>query len=248
MGHKHDLHQKKKRRERARTVNPAVNTGSGVEAMPDRLEVVLKCGSAGSLQAVTGAVSSVVHDDVEIVVISSGIGEIRKSDIMMAETGSRLIIGYEVKVSSQVEDQLLTAGVEARLYSVIYRMTDDLRHLCRDYYDRGPLEKIIGEARVVALFKSSRKGIILGCQVEKGVLARGNRFRVVNAMGECYSGRIESIHIKDSAVTEAKAGQQAGLKISNFNKAVVGDLVESFTREQYKPRGWHPEPGVRYPG
>ena len=164
MGHKHDLHKKRKKRAKLGAGKKDVGHGSGLESRPGRLEIVLKCGSAGSLQAVSGAVSSVLHDDVEIVVISSGIGEIRKSDIMMAETGSRLIIGYESKVSSQVEDQLLSAGVEARLYSVIYHLTDDLRHLCRDYYDRGPLEKIIGEARVVALFKSSRKGIILGCQ------------------------------------------------------------------------------------
>ena len=101
---------------------------------------------------------------------------------------------------------------------------------------------------MIALFKSSRKGIILGCQVEKGILATGDRFRVINAMGEAYRGRIESLHIEDSAVRQAKIGQQVGLKISNFKKGGVGDLVESFKGRQSRAASWQPKPGVRFIG
>ncbi|MEN8142808.1 MAG: hypothetical protein ABFQ82_04345 [Thermodesulfobacteriota bacterium] len=247
MGHKHDLLRKKKRRAKTKADKPVVTVGTG-NTRPPRLEIVLKCEAAGSLQAVAGAISSLPTDGVEIVVISSGIGEISKSDIMMAETGSRLIIGYEIKVGSKIEEQLIAAGIEARLYSVIYRLADDLHQLCLDYTERGPVETIKGEARVIALFKGSRKGIILGCQVERGVLARGDRFRVINAMGEAYNGRIESLHIGDHAVLEAKTGQQVGLKINDLKKGAIGDRVESFSRQQSQGRAWQPQPGVKYSG
>lgn len=247
MGHKHDLLRKKKRRAKTRADKPVVTVATRDTTAP-RLEIVLKCEAAGSMQAVAGAVNSLQPDGVEVVVISSGIGEISKSDIMMAETGSRLIIGYEIRVSSKIEEQLIAAGVEARLYSVIYSLADDLRQLCLDYTERGPVETIKGEARVVALFKGSRKGVILGCQVEKGVLAKGDRFRVINAMGEAYSGRIESLHIGDHAVMEAKTGQQVGLKINDLRKAAIGDRVESFSRQQAQGRAWQPQPGVKYSG
>ena len=245
MGHKHDLHRKKKRWAKTRADKPLVASES--QTKPARLEIVLKCESAGSLQAVAGAISSLESDVVEIVIISSGVGEISKSDIMMAGTGSRLIIGYEIRVSSKIKEQLLAAGIEVRLYSIIYRLTDDLRQISFDYTDRDPVENITGRARVIALFKGSRKGIILGCLVKKGVLAKGGRFRVVNAMGEVYSGRIESLHIGERNVVEAKTGQQVGLKINDFKKAAIGDLVEAFSLKQQQGGTWRPRPGVIYP-
>lgn len=245
MGHKHDLRRRKKKHAKSRLGKVAVTAGHDSPPIAGRLEIVLKCGAAGSLQAVAGVIAAVKDGDGEIVVISSGIGEITKSDIMMAETGSRLIIGYEVKVNPQIEEQLLQAGVEVRLYSVIYRLTDDLQHLCQNFTKRDPEESITGKAPIIALFKSTRKGIILGCQVKSGALVVGDRFRVINAMGEAYSGRIESLHLGDKAVREAKPGQQVGLKIQDFKKAAIGDLVESFKRLP-PPGTWQPKPGVSY--
>ena len=89
-------------------------------------------------------------------------------------------------------------------------------------------EKILGSAKVVALFKGSRKGIILGCQVEEGRLQTGDRFRVIAAMGPVYSGVIESLHIERNAVSKASAGQQVGLKIRDSKAVKIGDSVESF--------------------
>jgi translation initiation factor IF-2 len=82
------------------------------------------------------------------------------------------------------------------------------------------------------LFKSSRKGIILGCKVLEGNLALGKNFRVITAMGPVYSGKIGSLHVEKDAVREAKVGQKVGLKISEFNQASIGDLVECYEKLQ----------------
>jgi translation initiation factor IF-2 len=106
-------------------------------------------------------------------------------------------------------------------------------------------ERVTGKAKVIALFKSSRKGIILGCEVLEGRLAIHKHFRVVSAMGPVYTGKVESLHIEKDAVNEAKVGQQAGLKISNFNKANIGDWVECFERTPSKVKeAWQPRLGV----
>ena len=101
--------------------------------------------------------------------------------------------------------------------------------------------KIIGKARVIALFKSSRKGIILGCEVERGRLAHGDYFQIITAMGPVYSGKIESLHIENDSVQLAKKGQQVGLKINNFKKASVGDIVESYRPTLNKSKSWSPQ-------
>ncbi|MBW2466864.1 MAG: hypothetical protein JRF02_06135, partial [Deltaproteobacteria bacterium] len=131
---------------------------------------------------------------------------------------------------------------------VIYKLLEDLESIGRSFIPRKLTEEIIGTAKVIALFKSSRKGIILGCEVLSGKLALGRQFRVLGAMGPMYNGIIESLHIEKDAVREAHKGQQVGLKISDFKKAKIGDLVESFQPETgQRFQTWQPKGKIVYP-
>jgi translation initiation factor IF-2 len=103
-------------------------------------------------------------------------------------------------------------------------------------------EEITGTARIVALFKSTRKGIIIGCEVLDGHLSTGRHFRITSAMGPVYSGTIESMHIEKDTVQKAVQGQQVGIKIEKFNRAKIGDIVESFRRAPtQKTFAWQPK-------
>jgi translation initiation factor IF-2 len=98
---------------------------------------------------------------------------------------------------------------------------------------------------VIALFKSSRKGIIIGCEILDGYLAQGKRFRLISAMGPVYSGSIESMQIERKAVQKATRGAQLGIKIRDFKNARIGDLVESFQSSASKRAPvWRPRAEV----
>jgi translation initiation factor IF-2 len=205
------------------------------------LEVVLKCDSAGSVEAVSDAVSRMAIPDGGVAVISRGVGAVSKSDVLMAETAGRLIAGFQVAAMAGLEKVLREHRVEVRLYDVIYRLTDDLKEIAESMISVAPEEEITGSGNVVALFKSSRKGIIIGCEVISGHLAVGQHFRVISDMGPVYAGIIASLHIGDKAVQKATPGQKAGIKIKDFNRARVGDLVESYKPlPQRKPTSWQP--------
>ena len=210
-----------------------------------KLEIVLKCESSGSLEAVKQAILDAAPEGVEIIVFHTGIGDVNKSDIFMAESGSRLIIGYDVDIIHNIEPLLSDHGIEVRLYDVIYRLSEDVRNIADSLVSGEDVQSksITGKAKVIALFKSSRKGIILGCEVEEGhLLAHGDQFQVIAAMGPVYSGKIESLHIKNDAVQVARIGQQVGLKIKNFKQVSVGDIVESFRiTSKKKKSSWHPQ-------
>jgi translation initiation factor IF-2 len=208
------------------------------------LELVLKCGADGSREAVEQALAKAEWPGRQPVIIHSGVGEVNKSDLLLAETASRLVVGFEVGVTPRLDEVLRNSGVEVRLYQVIYRLVDDLRQLAQSLEEKPATEQIIGQARVIALFKSSRHGIILGCAVNSGRLALGEKFRVIGAMGVLYEGKIESLHIDKSAVKQATPPQQVGLKIEGFQHAAVGDLVESFRPLKEANRPWTPSPGV----
>jgi translation initiation factor IF-2 len=206
------------------------------------LEIVLKCDSAGTLEAVTGSIYKSMPPDIQVDIIHSGIGDISMSDIMIAETGSRLIIGYQVNVLTGLVNMLKEQNIEIRLFNLIYALTEDVRKIAESLNPHLPDEQqVIGSARVIALFKSSRKGIIIGCEVLDGHFAQGQNFRIVSAMGPVYSSKIESLQIDRNAVSKATKGQHAGIKIRDFKKVKTGDLVESFRPlTRTKNQAWHP--------
>ncbi len=205
-----------------------------------KLEIVLKCDSIGSMEAVTTALSEMRLPEVDINIIHSGVGSIAKSDLLLAETASRLIVGFQVDVLAGMEKALKEHHIEVRLYNVIYTLTADIIAIAGSIVPAVSEEQIVGSARVIALFKSSRKGIIIGCEVSEGHLAIGQHFRIISAMGPVYSGIIGSLHIGENAVQKATIGQHVGIKIKDFKKTKIGDVVESFRPSAKKAHPWGP--------
>lgn len=210
-----------------------------------RLELILKCGTAGSIAAVQKSLET-LPSPLPLTVMHAGIGDVNKADIILAETGSRLVIGFEVGVIPRIEEYLQQYRTEIRLYTLIYSLIKDIGSIAASLEPtRTETEEIIGTARVIQLFKSTRKGIILGCEVLRGSLLLAQTFRVISAMGPIFTGRIESMHIEKNNVQKATAGQQVGLKINNFQKARVGDMVECLKRLPGKKEApWQPTAGV----
>lgn len=102
-----------------------------------------------------------------------------------------------------------------------------------------------GKAKIIATFKSSRKGAIIGCEVTGGRLEMGKNFRIITAMGPAYTGKISSLQIERKNVKPGKTGQQVGIKIPDWQKAKVGDLVECFETIQASDEAtWKPRSGI----
>jgi translation initiation factor IF-2 len=241
-------HQKRKEKKHLKR-----NTGKK-ESRPlqapekNRLEIVLKCDTSGCAEAIISSINYISHPEVKVDIISSGLGSINKSDIFMAETGSRLIVGFNVGYMPHVDELASEHNIEIRLYDVIYRLIEDIESITVSLLPQKHSEQVVGSAKVIALFKSSRKGIILGCEIMAGKLSLQQPFRVVGAMGIKYTGIIESLHIEKDAVREATRGHRVGLKIRNFNRGRIGDLVESFeTKSIQHVTPWHPQGRIFYP-
>ena len=212
------------------------------EAEMIKLEIVLKCDVAGTVEAVGSSLASLHVPGVEVDIIQSGVGNITKSDVLMAQTGSRLVIGFNVAAMPKLEPHIKVHGVEVRLYETIYTITEDIKKIANNLKAREPEEIITGRAKVIATFS---KGAIIGCEVTEGNLELGKNFRVITAMGPAYSAKITSLQIERKNVKLAKIGQQVGIKISDWKKAKVGDLIECF--ETVNPSGggpWRPRSGV----
>jgi translation initiation factor IF-2 len=222
-------------------------TGRNWEGQRDKnsLEVVVKGDVAGTVEAVSASLEAIETPQAEIEVIQAGIGHISKSDILMAQTGSKLLIGFNVEVMPKLQSEIMNYGVEIRLYDTIYQLTEDVKKIANNLVAKEPEEKITGKAKVIATFKGGRKGIILGCEVLEGTLEVGKDFRVITVMGPAYFGKIGSLQIENNAVKVAKAGQQVGVSVPGWKKGKIGDWVECY--EITQPEGgepWRPRSGI----
>lgn len=213
---------------------------------PVRLELVLVSDTVGTLDAVRAVVGGVSVPGVEIGVIHAAVGAVSKFDLVQAATGSRLVLGFNVELNPLVEEEARGQGVEVRLYLVIYHLGRDVEEIAHSLTPVEVDEQITGSARVIQLFKSGRHDVILGCQVEQGRFALGDRYRVLGVAGTLHEAVVEALHIDSDAVREARKGQQVGLKIHGFQETRVGDLVEAFQvhRPPHATR-WSPRAGVR---
>ena len=229
-----------------RPARPGRDRGPRVTSEKPALQIVVKSDTVGTLAAARESLEAIQAGGAQLDVIQDGIGPVTKSDVEMAATGSRLVIGFGVGILPRVEEIAKTESVEVRLYDVIYHLTRDVAQIVESWLRKPPEERVTGRAKVIALFKSTRKGIILGCEVLEGTLALGRRFRVTSAMGPVYQGTVESLHIEQDTVKEGRVGQQVGLKIRDFKAAKIGDRVECF--EETRPdsgKPWAPKGGIQ---
>ncbi len=205
----------------------------------------MKCDVMGTAEAISASLAEINVSGVQIDLIQTAIGNVSKSDVLMARTGSKLVLGFNVDITPKLEQEVKEFGVEVRLYDTIYKLTEDLRKIAQSFIIKQPEEKIIGKARVIATFKASRKGMIIGCEVYEGSIEAGKDFRVITAMGPAYFGKITSLQIEKQSVKVGKPGQQVGIKLEGWNKAKIGDLVECYESLPQKGGGrWRPRSGI----
>jgi len=214
MKRKRDFHHQREGKDAYGDKHPQMVRPEG-DYEKSKLEIVLKCDTSGSEEAVVESLRSWKNPEVDVNIIHAGVGAVTKSDLLMALTGSRLIVGFNVSISPKLNELCKEQGIEIRLYDVIYRLTNDIFEIAKTLIHKKDEDKTTGTCKVIALFPGSRKGIILGCEVLEGKIELGKNFRVISAMGPVYESKIESLRIENNAVKEAKRGQQVGIKISD---------------------------------
>ena len=205
----------------------------------------MKSDVSGTLEAVAASLETLDIAGFDLTIIQSGVGNISKSDVLMAQTGSRLVIGFNVDIMPKLDRHIKEHGIEVRLYDTIYQIAEDVEKIAKTFKVKEPQEKITARARIIATFKGNRKSTVIGCKVLEGNIELGNSFRIITAMGPAYTGKIASLQIERKNVQIGKPGQQVGIQIADWNKARVDDLVECFQAAKSDSGGpWRPRSGV----
>ena len=196
------------------------------------LNLIIKCDVQGSIEAIKGLLDKINIEGTKISVISSRVGGITDNDISLAIASKAIIIGFNIRPLAQISDLAKEKGVEIRLYSIIYKLQEDIEKAVKGMLDPVFEEKESGQAEVRDTFKVSKVGTIAGCYVLSGTIVRTGGVRVIRNSIVVYEGKIGSLkRFKDDA-KEVKAGYECGITIENYNDVKVGDILECFVMEE----------------
>lgn len=193
-----------------------------------QLAVVVKGDVQGSVEAIAEALEKQATDEVAVSAIHSAVGVITESDVMLASASNAIIIGFNVRASSQARELAEREGIEIRYYSIIYNLIDDVKAAMSGLLAPSIEENILGVAEVRETYKVSKLGTIAGCMVTEGLLRRNANCRVIRDGVVIHEGEIDSLkRFKDDA-KEVQSGYECGLTVAKFDDIREGDEIECY--------------------
>ena len=194
------------------------------------LRLVLKCDAQGSLEALSAALKQIESKKVDLELIHAGVGPISESDILLASASSAVVIGFNTKVENMAVSAAKREGVQIKLYSIIYELLDQIKDAMAGLLEPEFRETVLGHAEVKQVFELSR-GIVAGCLVTDGRIARTGRARVLRKRQPVYDGGISTLCRFQDDVKEVRSGLECGLKLGDFSEYHVGDVIECYQLE-----------------
>jgi translation initiation factor IF-2 len=197
-----------------------------------QINLLLKADVAGSLEALQDEIAKLPQDEVAVDVVHAAAGGINESDVMLAAASDAIVIGFNVRPLADAKRAAAAEGVEIRTYSVIYKVTEELRAAMEGMLEPEEVERSLGEAEVLELFKASKIGTIAGSRVTDGKIARDAQTRLVRDGTVIWTGRIGSLRRFKDDVREVEEGQECGITLEGFQDVKVGDVLEVFETTQ----------------
>ena len=192
------------------------------------LNVIVKADVRGSLEAIQSSLMDLGNSEVQVNVVSGGVGGITETDVTLAITSDAVMFGFNVRADNAAKRLVEAEGVDLRYYNVIYDLLDDVKQALTGMLAPELREEIVGIAEVRDVFKSPKFGLIAGCVVTDGTVYRSKPIRVLRDNVVIYEGELESLRrFKDDA-NEVKSGTECGIGVKNYTDVRVGDLIEVF--------------------
>lgn len=191
------------------------------------LNLIVKADLQGSAEALKQSLEKIKVDDFKVNVIRCSVGAITDTDIILASASNAIVLGFNVRPTAAVRQTAAEKGVEIRLYSIIYKLLEDIEAALKGMLEPEYEEVVIGQAEVRNTFKISKVGTVAGCYVTDGVIQSNSLVRIIRDGIVVYEGKMASLkRFKDDA-KEVKYGYECGITIENFNDIKEGDIIEA---------------------
>ncbi|HSN93617.1 MAG TPA: translation initiation factor IF-2 [Anaerolineaceae bacterium] len=199
------------------------------------LRLILKADVQGSLEPIQNELEQLnkKQKDIIVKVLHAETGNITESDVMLAAASDAIILGFDVDVDQGARKVAESEGVSMRLYKIIYRLLEDVEKALKGLLEPEMVEKTIGKANVMAIFKVSKGGTAAGCRIVSGEIRRNAQIHLLRNNELVTNGEVLSIHREKEEVREVREGMECGITLKGFEAFQVGDVIECFIMEKF---------------
>ncbi len=198
------------------------------------LALVVKADVQGSVEAVIGALEKLSGPKVKLMFLHHGVGAISESDVMLAAASNAIIIGFNVLPDGKAKRLATHEGVQIRTYEVIYDAVNDVKSAMEGLLEPIRKEHDVGKAEVLDVFRISGKGVVAGCKVTQGKIARGLNIRVKREGEKVFDSKVDGLKRFKDDVKEVTSGFECGVSIGGFNAVKQGDILEIYEVEEIR--------------
>lgn len=194
--------------------------------------IIVKADVQGSSEAVKASLEKLGNEEVRVRVIHSAVGAINESDVMLAATSGAVIVAFNVRPDNAARDYAARAGVDMRMYRVIYDCINEIEAAMKGMLKPKFKEVITGHAEVRQVIKISKIGTVCGSYVTDGKIVRNSSVRVIRDGVVVHEGTLSGLRRFKDDVKEVATNYECGISIEKFGDVKEGDIVESFVMER----------------
>ena len=210
------------------------NLFASIDSETKEINVVLKTDVRGSEEAVRNALEKIDVDGVKVKVIRSGIGTITESDVVLANASNAIILGFCVAPSNSTKEIAKEYGVDIRLYTIIYKLVEEMEAAMKGMLAPEYEEKIIGNVEIRKIFKFSKVGNIAGSYVTDGLVKTNAQARLIRDGIVVVDTKIATLQREKDQVKEVKKGYECGITLENYSDIKAGDYIEIYEMVEVK--------------
>jgi translation initiation factor IF-2 len=196
------------------------------------LPLIVKTDVAGSAEVLAQALKNLSNEKVKVSLLHAGVGAININDVLLASASGAIIVGFNVRPEKKAESEADKMGVEIRLHTVIYNVTDEIRKAMEGLLEPTLKEVARGRADVRDTFRVPKFGVVAGCYVTEGSIGRNSQVRLLRDNRVIYEGKVGSLRRFKDDVSEVKQGFECGIALDRYQDVKVGDVIEAYQVEK----------------
>ncbi|MBF7102391.1 translation initiation factor IF-2 [Pediococcus pentosaceus] len=197
-----------------------------------KVDIIIKADVQGSVEALADSLQKIEVEGVRVNIIHKAVGAINESDVTLAAASNAIIIGFNVRPTTQAKQMADSEDVDIRLHRVIYNAIDEVESAMKGMLEPVYEEEIIGQVDIRETYKVSRVGTIAGGFVTEGFITRDSGVRLIRDGVVIYEGKLGSLKRFKDDVKEVKRGFELGLTVENYNDIKIGDVIEAYRMKE----------------
>lgn len=224
---------KSKELEKSLEQKKGVKKSEGSEEIK-KLNVILKSDVQGSLEALEQIIKEIKSDEVAVEFISTGVGNITESDVKMAQSANAVIFGFNVVATSVAKRIAENNGIEIKTYRIIYELIEELKKMMADLLPPEIVRTDLGRLKVMAIFKTGKRDMIVGGRVIEGKMIKGENIEVKRDGEIVGKGKLSNLQQNKQNTSEVNQGNECGITYDGSVKIKEGDLLICYKEEVVK--------------